>query len=314
MTIQSFYMGERGLVLANAVVRVALALQYMALFALPFVLAAGGSLVRGQSRVRRAMAVASVAICLSIVALWQHLRGGSPWMPYLPWNFDAVTRWPAAARAAITVLASIGAVALARIFWLRWFGAGGWRAMSPAARFVDLASLFVMSLHMVLYQLGDEYLLVLLPLTLMALARHIPTQRTWSVRLAAAGCIVVWGLSAEWTRASLAAGEAQWQAAEGLCQAGIPRKQVCGPWTWVAYDRFDDYLQRINRRPVRDLKSFWVQWLPDQLARARFCVTAAPEGPPEGIWIVRRRIPYAGPWFGEAFVYVFERRGNAAAD
>jgi hypothetical protein len=86
---------------------------------------------------------------------------------------------------------------------------------------------------------------------------------------------------------------------------------VHGPWTWVAYHGFEEYLQDIGGRPRHDLREFWDTWLPAQLAGARYWLRESPEAA-EG-WELYNRVPYRGLGLRKRYVYVWRRAGLAGS-
>jgi hypothetical protein len=312
---QTFYAGEHAILIANMLLRPAIILQYLALFCLPFAAWACVDFVRGQGWRGTLLWFFSLGGYMATSMLWQWHLDRSMLMPYLPWNFGFLACQPHWVRMALTLATAMGGIALGRIFCLRWFGPGGWRTLSDGDRLVDLFSVCIIGMHLVFFQLGDEYILTLVPFTLLAVVRRIKDRLAVVYAPFVAAFILVWVASAEWTRSSLAAEEAQWQSAEALVRQGAAVEKVYGPWTWTAYYRFDGYLKDIGSRPRRDLKDFWGRWLPEQLRQARFWVRDSDELPPgeEGWKLIGRR-PYRGFGFAKREVFVFERnthRGGA---
>ena len=310
---QEFYFRDKSLLLLSTASRPAIVLQYLAWMCLPLVLVAGWEFFRRRPSPRSLAALAAWGVGIGLAMVCVHLEGRSPWMPYLPWHLGFLAGQPAWIRASVTLITASGAALLARIFWLRWFDAAGWRSLSPAERLLDLVSLCLIGMHLVFFQLGDEYILVMLPFTLIAVGKHLG-NRLFDLRIPlVAGCLLVWAASAEWTRGLLAGEEAQWQAAESVVGRGVPPGEVYGPWTWVANYRFEEYLEETHGHVYRDLKDFWGRWMPEQRARARFLITEedVPEG--EGWSLIEQRV-YRGHFFVPRCVRILERRNERGSE
>jgi hypothetical protein len=323
--IQSIYLGNAGNLVTNVLWRPTVILQYLALFCIPFI---GLALLDLTFELKQDLSnplkrkffkpkVVRLGI-LSVYILSGIIYGRFvfryPWlMPYLPWNFQSFSNTYGlrglVIRGTLTLLTSLGAVLLARIFILRYFGSQGWRRELPSQQILDLVTLFLL-IGIILYSgLGDEYLIVLLPFTLIVLGRHLKNWLNRFSRATAIACMIILLVSALWTRSLLASSEAFWQGGEYLRSRGIQTNQIYTSWTWVCYYRFQDYVAEIGEQKlVSSLTTdLFAQWLPEQQKKSPFWVTDSLNKPADEKWQVLKEIPYRDIRFREQRVYVVKK-------
>jgi 4-amino-4-deoxy-L-arabinose transferase-like glycosyltransferase len=317
--LQAEYLSDPGRVLLDLVARPAIVLQYLALFCAPLVLAAALALrgASGGRGWRQGVVVLVGSICFVLGgSLVHYLVYDQALMPLLPWNFNGLNDLGTAARAVLTLFTAIGAALFGRIFLLRSLPKG-WASLSPAERLLDLATLFALGLTLVFVQVGDEYLLVCLPYTLIVVGRDLePVLERRAPWLLAATAAVLLGAGL-WTRSLLIPNEAAWRVAADVHAQGVPAERIWADWMWVSYHHFDDYASQVDPTRIKSLGPSYGNWIwrrfdladhfvllgEDLLERARrqvarrgdrmeivaeYAYRALPGGAPGRVYLVRR--------------------------
>jgi hypothetical protein len=299
---QREYMSDLPLMAQTIGWRCAALLVYLALFALPLVFLALPTFFGSADGDRRPRWLTADAVTGNLLLLGSIATllvagialGPRYLMPYLDWNLKRLLieelegrpRLGEMVRLAVTVVGVLGGVLLGAVILRRYVPLKGWKELSPGQRLLDLATLFLLGLHLIYAQFGDEYLIALLPYTFLVLGRHIRGWFPWLLAPAAVGCLVMLAASAVWTRGLMAEQEAQWTVADRVVrETGVKPEQVYGSWTWNSYHgAFDDYLKNIDRKPVygnleddySGLSDFFVRYLDgERKPAARYVVMTA---------------------------------------
>lgn len=234
-------------------------------------------------------------------------------MPYLPWILDDWRLLWASQRLTLTAAVLVGGILLARVVILRAlsYRAG---AVPPSQRFLDLTTLFLLAAALVYHHLGDEYLIVFLPLTLILVGRSL---RGWlthrSLRAALTGvCLLTLAASALWVRGRLARAEARWTGAEAARAAGADPKQIAGSqaWEWRCYyGAFDDYLAQLGAKKPETFDDFF-DWWGAQCQAAVYVVADEPAGDDAETVL---DVPYRDELWRERHIIVSKRKAADAA-
>ena len=224
--------------------------------------------------------------CL-LFMLWY---SGKWFMPYWGWCGGLLAKRGLAFRVLLLLFTISGALVLLRVFGYRYWV--DWRKLSVAERYLDVASAFLLIEHLVFYQIGDEYLLGLLPWLLIVLGRHLAPWLMGFRTVAGMACVAMLVVSSAWTRTELAAEEAAWRGAELARQHGVPAEKIAAQWTWLSYYRFPDYLQETGFAPQSDLDDFFQRWLPRQNQDAEYSSGWIPPSAVPTEWEVFARFRY----------------------
>jgi hypothetical protein len=267
--------------------------------------------------------VSILALLLVVIAAGllygRHVNPDRRLLPLISWNFEFLSELSLKERKVITFLTSVGAILLGGIAVRRYFADGGWKALPPEQRLLDLVTLGLLGLHLIYAQFGDEYLIVFLPFALIILGRQLQPWQAVLLVPGAIGCLVLLAGSAWWTRSLLVEHELQWREAEKVRALGVDPKKIHGPWDWNCYQgAFDDYLvdihHRIEYRSLDDgydgLKDFFVRYLEeDRKGQAEYLITTGPPGqPPENGAERLAEIPYEDFWLRPSKVFVDRRK------
>ncbi len=327
--------------------RCAVTLVYLALFSLPLVFLAAptflGSVRAGARRPgwlpgdeltgNLLLLVLMAALIVGGIALGSHVnQQPRHLMPFLEWNFDRLlidefTDKPdlgKMVRLVVTVVGVLGGVLFGAVVVRRYLPLKGWHELSPGQRLLDLTTLFLLGLHLIYAQFGDEYLIALLPYTFLVLGRHLRNWFPWLLAPAAVSCLVMLAVSAIWTRGLLQEEEAQWTVADRVVrETGAKPEQVFGSWAWNCYHgAFEDYLKDIDHKPVygtlqegfSGLKDFFVRYLDgERLPNARYVVKTAPVadghsgGAAENTAKGANQVPFRDQLFRKQIAYVETR-------
>jgi hypothetical protein len=252
--------------------RVAVILEYLALFSLPLIpvaVAEWWHSLRSRStqtpapvRYWRnpAIGVAVVALIFLVVANFVGVKVLEPaatgpgrpppgWvMPIIGWCFDLIAKYRYIALA-VTVVVFAGAVFYARAIILRYAG-GSWRKIPSHEVLLDTVTLCLLVLQITYFQFFDRYLLPILPFVLIVVARRagdcLDRFARQTVALLLAATVVV----ALYVRNHLVYYEAIWTSSSSLVAQGVPAQQISSSWEWAFYHgAFDDYLRAYDGHP-----------------------------------------------------------------
>lgn len=277
----------------------------------------------GQGNVavhRPAWAPSVLLVVLAVYMVWGIHRGhrvmGTWFMPYLDWCFGGLRRMDVLPRAILTAITAAGGFSIGRLVVLR-YAAGGWTSLPPYERFLDLCTFFLLLMRLVFYQIGDEYLLELLPFILLVAGRHLGPSLCRHRKGLTAMCLACLVVAALWTRGIMAEKEALWTAAESLRLSGVEPAQVQAAWEWNCYHgAFAEYVAERGDRPEASFPDFVRRFLPGRAAHARFLV--APERRLAASTGTRQvlSVPYYDATFRLQHAYVLQvgRGGKAAAE
>ena len=312
---QARYLAEPGEVFLQLLWRPAAVLHYLALFSLallPIVALTICTSLKEMflSRSDGVTADRSIAVLIAAyltgVTVLGHLALNIPLlMPYLPWAFSQVSE-SRFASAGLTALTFLGAAYLTWVLYLRYRGRD--RPTAPQHWLIDFATFVLLLQHLMFYKMGDRYLLDLLPLALIALTRHLRGSLGARLPLALVSGLVVLMGSVVWTRGILAYQDARWQAAESARLSGISPAMVYGPWTWIFYYRFPEFLADIQHRvPDNQSQSMFGEWLPAQKQRAQYHVIVSRTPLPSNLWEVKRDVPFRDIAFRRSHAYLVRR-------
>jgi hypothetical protein len=316
---QGVYFANWGPLLGEILWRPTVILQYLALFTLPFVLLAltawGVELklsqrTDGSKGLKRSLLVLGlVALYILAGIIYGRFVHQLPWLlPYLDWD-DTLASWDRLPRGLVTLLTSAGAVLYARMFILRY--ACGWTRLPRSERVVDLVGLFLFIQQLVFYKIGDRYFLVLLPVVLILLGRHL---RGWlgRYRVAMAVALVVMLVgSSMWTRGLLEVAEATWKGAELVRATGVERTRIYGSAGWNRYygGAFEEWLSQIGDPKLENQLDFWRRYLPERRERAQFLVLRDMPAQQQGEIVAV--VPYRDGFFREKHIYVLRKMSGA---
>ncbi len=280
-------------------------LQYLAFFSIPLVIVALIAPFRGGWRkVPRPWVLGLGALVLAAGVLYNLLiHEYGLLMPYLPWNLYYISNNPRLATF-VTLLTFIGGVLYAPVLLGRLAGIRGWFRLPLAERLLDVVTFFLLGYHLAFFGLGDRYLFVLIPFSLIIIGRHFKAEIVRCRRAMVATSLIVLIVAAMWARTDISEAQAYWQGAEyARLNTNVPVQKIFGPWGWYSTYNFQDYL------PERQNGDFFFkEWLPRKQREALIWV--GPEGeelPAQYQWQVLKRIPYKDGLFQERTVLVVRR-------
>jgi 4-amino-4-deoxy-L-arabinose transferase-like glycosyltransferase len=299
--------------------RLAVVLHYLALFSIALLPVAASRMYADLKRRSPSLngrvadgrrVVLFVAIYLAAAGFLGRLVLRTPsLMPYLPWNLSQLSESTVAA-AALTTLTFGGGLYLAMVLYRRYVGVA--RPAAAEHWLIDLATFFLLAQHLLFYKIGDRYLLGLLPLALIAITRHLRDSLSARIPLALVSGLAVLAGSLVWTRGILAYQEARWSAAESARLSGISPAEIYGPWTWIFYYRFPEYLADIEYRvPYDESKSMFDEWLPKQESRAQYHVIVSRNPLAVDEWEVTADVAFRDILFRTSHAYLARRRAGA---
>jgi 4-amino-4-deoxy-L-arabinose transferase-like glycosyltransferase len=252
--------------------RLAITLEYLALFSLPLIPVAvaewwhslRSSSLQGTGRGRywRNSAIGPVVVAVIFLAVANFVgvkvlepsatgpgRPPPGWvMPIIGWSFDLMAKYPYLA-VALTVVVFAGAVFYARAVILR-YASGSWREISGHEALLDAVTLCSLVLQITYFQFFDRYLLPMLPFVLIVVARRAGdcldrfARHTVALLAAATAAVLLY------VRNQLVFNEAVWASSNSLVAQGVPAQQISSSWEWAFYHgAFDDYLRAYDGHP-----------------------------------------------------------------
>jgi hypothetical protein len=303
-------------------------LQYLALFSLPLVPIVFVQVLSGfRARVSvpedralgrdslhsgiRAAILVGLALYEGLGMLIGPLFGAMAHMiPYVPWYFGSIEGFGVGGRFFLSAITLSGGAIYGYLFILRYLAIEQRESISSPQRILDSITGFFFIEVLLFFQIGDAYLLPLLPFTLIVAGRAIQPQMARFVKPAIAFSLVMLVLSAAWTRGLLADDEASWQAAERLVKQGVSPQEICAEWPWVSYYRFNEFLTAAGYPPALGVNRFFEEWLPQKRHEARYWITPDKNDPPGEHWRIVEEVPYRGMIGKMRRIYVKERLHN----
>ena len=252
--------------------RLAVTLEYLALFSLPLIpvavaewwhsLRSRSLQESGPGSYWRKSAIGAVVVAVIFLAVANFVgvkvlepsatgpgRPPPGWvMPIIGWCFDLIAKYSYLA-VAVTVVVFVGAVFYARAIILRYAG-GSWREISGHEALLDTVTLCLLVLQITYFQFFDRYLLPMLPFVLIVVARRAGdcldrfARHTVALVLAATVTVLLY------VRSHLAYSEAIWASSNNLVAHGVPAQQISSSWEWAFYHgAFNDYLRAYDGHP-----------------------------------------------------------------
>jgi 4-amino-4-deoxy-L-arabinose transferase-like glycosyltransferase len=307
------------LILFDVVWRLMVILQYMALFTLPLVLITGWHFVRESRQVSSGSPAARLDFKLltgfTVFILITSLIGSFIFkqpgiMPLIPWNLAEIGMWPAAVRGVLTMLTMAGAFLYGRIFVLRYLRTSQREILPVQQQVLDAVSLFLLIEQLVFLQFGDEYLLPLLPFTLIVVGRRVlPRLEPSALRTLTGFSVAMLLISVFWVRDGLAKKEAQWSASDALIAEGAAASEIITLWEWEAYHgSFDRYFAGLSDPADGSVGDYLETWKLAQLDKARYLVLTNEEfvrDRPE--WVEYRRVAYRDGFSRTQHVIIYQQ-------
>ncbi len=251
---------------------------YLTLFVAPLAVGAlllYGSWLRQPNLKRRAM----IILCLSAFAVLATYvinllhPGNWPVMPFMPWNLyvSGMTRIP------LTLVTLLCGVLLLPLLAKR---IGAFLQSPLHEKLLDLTAVVSLLLILVFFQIGDEYLLVLVPFALFAVGRQLREQISQHSRIIMFASVTGLVLVALFTRYQIAARAAEWHAADTVHAMGVPEREINVIWAWNSYEgAFDDYVASTKGSLMNVFAEFF-PWMEERQAAASYVVTRDPASVP----------------------------------
>jgi len=319
---QRDYIQNPQLLLSQAVWRVMVTLQYLALSIMPLIIVAlvevailirrsRGSTKTGGQVYRKDLWLIIVFMLFSIgmSLVGTFVMGERGILPLVPWSLWGLTYLPPVIPALLTLLTTLGAVALGRIFSLRYIGILSDRSIPAHEYLLDIVTFGVFMANLVDIQIGDRYFIPLLPYALIVVGRFL-TPLLESIQWQAYVISVVMLLvTCLWVRTTLSELAAEWQGADQIHATGVGSEDIFGPNEWNFYQgNFDDYLKSINYvfAPLARDNYFFV-WRSQHLRTASYRTTGFENEAAEPGWKVIATFPYQDMLLRTRQVYVLQR-------
>jgi 4-amino-4-deoxy-L-arabinose transferase-like glycosyltransferase len=282
------YLGSPGEVVEGVLWRPAIIVQYLALFCLPLLVAVG---LKGITRAHLAI----VGLLLAGTAFAQHLDAIANRMPYLPWNFPVFREHGAPFQVGTALAMVLGGAVLVVVLRSRYSG-----SLPAHERLLDLVAGCLLVFALLFFKLGDEYLLVFVPLVVVVLVKHLD-GRAMAVPV---GLSVVALIGAAlWTRGQLERETAYYAAGQTALALGAPADEVYTSWEWHAYHNFDLFIAVHGDDDASDFAPYW-EWDAAQREQATIVTT---DHRPESPLVVLGEFDYTDAMLRTRHVYLVSR-------
>lgn len=285
---QSLYFMNGHVFFANILWRPAIILEYLVFFTLPFLVVYVFITLRnlfknknsGQSHSSikiQLLILGGVLIYLVSAFLAEAFSfTNGILMPYLPWNFAILAAYPK-----IDILLSIsmfvGAIFLGQIIIMRYINMKlRIHPFSPHLLIFDFVTLFLLFVTLIYQKIGDEYLICLVPYTIMVIGYSIKGIHFRYQLLIGILCLGLLIPTSLWTRSDLSISEAYWKGGDYLLDQGIPESEIDSGFYWNNFhNNFELYLQSIDYKVAPDLNDYFYRWIPEYSNRAKYSVSAS---------------------------------------
>ena len=251
--------------------RFAIIFQYLALFLLPLALLlirVHGARMIDALKTRARVVPAELALAAAFMGaglvigvvpthLWRTDKLGTL-LPSLRWNLTVLEETGLGPRALLTLVTLLGGTFLlaSLIGHYRHAAASANRALNGTG-LIEWTTLGLLTFHLLFFQIGDEYLLDLLPFTALFMALNYQREIERYYRGLLILLVLTTTLTGIWLRGDIERGHAYWQAGQSLLSQGIPLERIGSRWTWHSYHgEFDRFLAHIDRQTLPDFEPY----------------------------------------------------------
>jgi 4-amino-4-deoxy-L-arabinose transferase-like glycosyltransferase len=279
--------------------------EYLAWFLMPLVLVVGIAVLtvlrRSENPPRSAFRGSIPRLTLELLGWTAVFFGGVFYgiyvigvpglMPFLSWNFELLYLLGTKFRILATVIAVGGGILFAFALVRRYLVADC-RPLNLHLWFLDATTFFSLSLALVFFLIGDEYLLIFMPFAAIALGRVVePVLVAWR-RTVLILCFVLLAGAAIWTREGLCRNEAIWTLAERLHARGVPTGEIFAGWEWAGYYHFDDFVRSSPPTATTTFADFFERWTAERRTKALYLIVHDPQPPAGQQWETVDRFQY----------------------
>ena len=282
-------------------------LIYMGVFAMPLAIVCVLGVIGGGIK-RVELKVPPLVICGILIAgaiLYNVIVKKDSWtVPYIAFTLQALSQVPVLGWL-VTLVAVPGGLIFGAVIWQRVGTLANWRQLPLEQRFLDVVTLFLLVYHLLFFNLGERYLFVLTPFTLIVVGRYAqPGLKRLQFPFVVAGCIIIL-LTAIITRFHQSEQAAEWEGSNYALSLGATPLKVFGPWGWYCSYNLSDYLKQ-NPDPA-DLNYMFDVWLPRRSREADYLVVDNLSGLEGPGWQVVKTVPYTNGLFQPGAVFVVKR-------
>jgi hypothetical protein len=217
-------------------------------------------------------------------------------------------------------------VLLTWLLWRRYLHPQRWPLLPREECLLLLTSLAMFGLNLIYVQFCDTYLIVYIPLALVALGQELRGWPRWCNNVSFLLGVLVLSLSSSWTRGSLAEEEAYWQAAETLRSSGVAPSQVAGDFNWSGYHgSFDDWIAEVGGpesapeyielpRHPKHMHGAYDAFLKRRAEIAEYTLQSSPPAPGDPTHQLVRKEDYPGMFFERKSVFVVRNMNREKFD
>lgn len=320
--IQMLYFSHLDLVAGQVIWRLMIALQYMAFFCAPILVPAFLEYRQRLAELRKVspgspagrfelVILLGITLFILAVSLFGSFVLNEPGvMPIIKWNFFGMSKLPSVVVGLITLGTMVGAFLIGRLLILHYLKSPGWAEIPSHERVLVLITGCVLAIHLVLFELGDRYLIHLIPFILIVVGRGLSSYLARWRTLTLAVCLACMLVSALWVRQTVSRAEAQWNAADTLVADGVPPDTISGMLEWDSYyGAYHEFLVDLQKRgqPFIEAAPYFTDWLPARRKAADYLVFPWDEPPSREGWSTVDVRTYQDMLLRDQHVYVIKR-------
>lgn len=282
-------------------------LIYLGLFCMPLVIGILAGLVTGKSRQLNLKAVLFFTILIIGALVYQTVRLNANWyFPYMGFNLDFLKVLPQLGQLA-TILAVPGGIIFGALAWERVGSWKRWQALPLDQRFLDTTTGFLLAYFILFFNLGDRYLLALVPFALIVLGHYLQPRLKGVTRYVIICSLLLVALTALITRFDQTEQAAEWKASDYALTLGAEPIKIMGPWGWYTSYNFDDYLR--TNPDLTNFQYMFDKWRPLRQEESEYQINFYKDELTEKGWQIVKTFPYKDGFFQDQVVYLFRRPG-----
>jgi hypothetical protein len=332
--LQQAYLLDLSTSIPNLFSRSIVILHYLALFTLPLIAVAAyagaragwGTLALASSSPAGLRRIVRYAAAIGLGGAFfaglgfaflqsdfSHGINGRAWlMPYLLWNLGLLQEGSTSLRFGLTVLTFSGGCVVAYAIGRTLIPLKRVQNMPDHERLLHVTYVFILATVLLFIQMGDEYLLILLPYALIAAGKALGPLMERHPRVLLACNVLMLAVSSLWTHGLLSVNEARWAVAETIVrERGVDPLDVYCTWKWTSYHGLKDYGSGAERPLYGTQEEFFSDWLPSYQAAADYWIVDDPIPPNGESWEIIGQEQY---WsiFTKRSIYAVKREPVAA--
>jgi hypothetical protein len=168
-------------------------------------------------------------------------------IPNIDWHFEYLRALDINIRFIISILTFIGSIIYSRTILTRYIINPGWKKLADNEKLLSLVTLFLLLINIFYYQLGDKYLLALLPFILITIGNNMKFYLEKFNSTIIILCLVLMIVPIFYTKKYLEIAELYWRAGEILVSRNIdPNIIFNNKLPWDLFYNYQDYVMDVE--------------------------------------------------------------------